>query len=175
VKRAYLKLAKRLHPDHLVRLGLTELKEKANDVFAQVSRAHEVLSDPEERARYQESLTGVSETEALLAAQAEQYYQRGEMLIRAGNFRGALQLLERAVQTYEREADYHGLLAWALHRTTPPDNARALQHFERALELGGEEPQRLLRMSLVLRELGEGARAGQLAQRARSLDAGVKA
>ncbi len=119
VKRAYLKLAKRLHPDHLVRLGLAEWKEKANEVFAQVSRAHEVLSDPDERARYEESLSGVSETEALLAAQAEQYFQRGEMLIRAGNFRGALQLLERAVQTYERR----GGLSRALRLGPAPHDA----------------------------------------------------
>ncbi len=174
VKRAYLSAAKRLHPDHLIRLGLHDLKEAANEVFAQVSRAHEVLTDADERARYEESTAGVSETQALLAAQAEQLYQRGEMLMRAGNFRGAVEFLERAVQTYDAEPEYHDALAWALHRRTPPDNDRALQHFERALADGGELPQRLLRMSLVLRDVGDAARSGQLAARARALDPNVK-
>ena len=173
VKRAYLKAAKRLHPDHLMRLGLHDLKEVANEVFTQIARAHEVLSDPDERARYEESTVGVSETEALLAAQAEQLYQRGEMLMRAGNFRGAAEFLEKAVQTYAAEPDYHAALAWALHRRTPPDNARALEHFERALA-GGEKAQLLLRMSAVLREQREDARAAQLAARAKALDPNVR-
>ncbi len=174
VKRAYLQAAKRLHPDHLMRLGLHDLKEIANEVFTQIARAHEVLTDDEERARYEESTVGVSETQALLAAQAEQLYQRGEMLMRAGNFRGAAEFLERAVQTYDAEPEYHGALAWALHRKTPPDNPRARAHFERALA-GGEQPQTLLRMSLVLRELGEDGTAAQLAARAKALDPNVRA
>jgi tetratricopeptide (TPR) repeat protein len=175
VKRAYLSAAKRLHPDHLMRLGLADLKEIANEVFTQVTRAHETLSDPEKRARYEESTLGVSETQALLAAQAEQLYQRGEMLMRAGNFRGAAEFLEQAVQTYEAEPEYHAALAWTLHRKTPPDNARALQHFERALADGGERAQWLLRMSVLLRQLGDEARSAQLAARARALDPGVRA
>jgi DnaJ-domain-containing protein 1 len=173
VKRAYLQAAKRLHPDHLMRLGLHDLKELANEVFTQIARAYEVLTDADERTRYEESTAGVSETQALLAAQAEQLYQRGEMLMRAGNFRGAAEFLERAVQTYDAEPEYHGALAWALHRKTPPDNARSRAHFERALE-GGEQPQTMLRMSLVLRELGEDGSAAQLAARAKSLDPNVR-
>lgn len=174
-KRAYLKAAKRLHPDHLMRLGLTELKEAANEVFTQIARAYEVLTDDQERARYEESQVGVSETEAILAAQAEQYFQRGEMLLRAGNFRGAAQFLERAVQTYDAEAEYHAAFGWALHRMNPPENERALSHFERALELGGETGQQLLRMSILLKALGDEARGAKLATRARSLDANARA
>ena len=174
VKRAYLQAAKRLHPDHLMRLGLDDLKETANSVFTQIARAHEVLTDADERARYTEETAGISETQALLAAQAEQYFQRGEMLMRAGNFRGASEFLERAVQTYAAEPEYHAAYAWALHRKQPPENERALQHFERALE-GGEQPRLLLRMSLLLRELRQDARAAQFAARAKALDPNVRA
>ena len=175
VKKAYLKAAKRLHPDHLMRLGLEDLKETANQVFTQIAHAHEVLTDEDERARYQESTVGVSETEALLAAQAEQLFQRGDMLIRAGNFRGAADFLEKAVQTYATEPEYHAALAWALHRKTPPENARALEHFEFALAHTGDQPQLLLRMSFVLKELRDDARSAQLAARARRLDPNVRA
>ena len=174
VKRAYLKAAKRLHPDHLMRLGLDDLKEIANQVFTQIARAHEVLSDSDERARYEEASAGVSETQVLLAAQAEQLYQRGEMLMRAGNFRGAAEFLEKAVQTYADEPEYHAAFAWALHRKTPPESERALEHFERAVASGGESAQWLLRMSLVLRDLRIEPRAAQLAARARQLDPNVK-
>jgi hypothetical protein len=173
VKRAYLSAAKRLHPDHLMRLGLHDLKEVANEVFTQIARAHEVLVDPEQRARYEEDTVGVSEAQALLAAQAEQLFQRGDMLMRAGNFRGAVDFLAKAVQTYDAEPEYHGAYAWALHRKTPPDNALALKHFERALAEGPERPQLLARMSVLLRELGD-PRAAQLAARAKALDPNVK-
>ena len=175
VKRAYLQAAKRLHPDHLMRLGLHDLKEIANDLFTQIARAHEVLTDADERARYEESTVGVTETQALLAGQAEQLYRRGEMLMRAGNFRGAADFLEKAVQTYDAEPEYHAAFGWALHRKTPPDNELALQHFERALAGGPEQPQLLLRMSLLLRELRDDARSAQLAARARALDPNVRA
>jgi len=174
VKRAYLKAAKRLHPDHLMRLGLEDLKETANEVFTQIARAHEVLTDADERARYEESTAGVTETQALLAAQAEQLYQRGDMLMRAGNFRGAADFLEKAVQTYGDEPEYHAAFAWALHRKLPPENERALEHFEVALSRGGEQPQLMLRMSLVLKELRDETRASQLAARARQLDPNVR-
>lgn len=49
VRRAYREAALRLHPDKNTRPGDTEL-------FLQVSQAYEVLSDPEQRAAYDEAL-----------------------------------------------------------------------------------------------------------------------
>jgi tetratricopeptide (TPR) repeat protein len=174
VRRAYLRAAKRLHPDRLAQLGLTDLKTEANEVFAEIARAHEVLSDPERRRLYEEGLGDATLAEADRIAEAEAAFRRGDVLLRAGNFRGALELLERAVTLWPEEAEYQAALAWALHRKTPPESERAWQHFERALALG-EHAVWLLRASLVARELGHEARAAELAARARSLDPNVKA
>jgi len=174
VRRAYLRAAKRLHPDRLVQLGLADLKAEANEVFAEIARAHEVLSDPERRRLYEEGEEPATLAEADRIAEAEAAFRRGDVLLRAGNFRGAVELLERAVALWPEEAEYQAALAWALHRKAPPESTRAWQHFERALALG-ERAVWLLRASLVARELGHEARAAELAARARALDPHVRA
>ena len=174
VRRAYLRAAKRLHPDRVVQLGVVDLKTEANEVFAQITRAHEVLSDPERRLQYEETLVDSSTGDAERIVEAEAAFRRGDVLLRAGNFRGALELLERAVQLWPEEGEYHAALGWALHRKTPPESARAWEHFERALAFG-EQALWLLRASLVARELGHDTRAADLAARARALDPNVKA
>jgi tetratricopeptide (TPR) repeat protein len=175
VRRAYLRAAKRLHPDRLVQIGLADLKTAANEVFAEIARAHEVLSDPERRRHYEENLVDESAADAERIAEAEAAFRRGDVLLRAGNFRGALELLERAVTLWPEEGEYQAALAWALHRKTPPESTRAWEHFQRAFALGFEQAQWLLRASLVGRELGHDVRAAELAARARSLDPNVRA
>jgi len=173
IKRAYLKAAKRLHPDRASNLGIGSVKEAANEVFARITRAHGVLSDVDERRSYDASLEGHTEVDADRVAQAEVFFRKGETLLKAGNFLGAVDLLDAAVQVWPDEADYQAALAWALHRKNPPENERALEHFEQALALGDGDAQTLLRMSFVVKEMGDLERAGQLAQQARSIDPGV--
>ena len=175
VRRAYLSAAKRLHPDRLAQLGLLDLKEAANEIFAEVARAHEVLSDPEQRQRYEASLGDAPAVDVDRIAEAEAAYVRGERLMRAGNFRAALEFLERAVVLWPEEADYQAALGWALHRKTPPESERALEHFERAFTLGTEQAVWWLRGSLVARSLGNEQRAAELGARARALDPTVRA
>lgn len=177
VKRAYLKAAKRLHPDAVVRAGLTDLKEQANEVFAEITKAHGTLSDMEERRAYDASLEGHTAVDASHIAQAESLYRKGEVMMRAGNFRGALELLEGAVQLWPEEVDYQAALAWTLARKNPPDLERAVQHFEKALALAGDDPNPvwMLRMSIALKEKGEAERAEQLAAQARKLDPSARA
>jgi tetratricopeptide (TPR) repeat protein len=174
VKKAYLKAAKRIHPDKVVNLGLTEIKEAANTVFTKITQAHEELSDVESRRAYDASLAGHSQVDANLVAQAEGFYRKGMLMLRAGNFLGAVELLESAVSLWPEEADYQAGLAWALHRKNPPESERALEHFEQAVALYQEDAQIWLHMSIVVRELGNTERADELAARAKALDPDVK-
>lgn len=175
VRRAYLSAAKRLHPDRIAQLGLLDLKEAANEVFAEIARAHEVLSNPELRERYEATLGDAPAADADRIAEAEASYVRGDHLMRAGNFRGALEFLERAVALWPEEADYQAALGWALHRKTPSESERAREHFERAFAIGTQQAVWWLRGSLVARAVGDEKRAAELGARARSLDPNVKA
>ena len=169
IKRAYITAAKRLHPDALSRLGLEDLKQEANEVFAEIAKAHTTLLDGEQRRSYDASLDGHSAVDANQVAQAEALYRKGEILLRAGNFLGALDFLEAATRLWPEESDYQSAYGWALHRKNPPDSERAREHLERAVALNKESGGAHQRLGLVLKTLGESEAAAAALARAREL------
>jgi tetratricopeptide (TPR) repeat protein len=169
IKRAYIQAAKRLHPDALSSLGLAEIKQEANVVFAEIVRAHSTLLDDEERRSYDASLEGHSAIDANQLAQAEALFRKGDILLRAGNFLGALEFLEAATRLWPEESDYQSAYAWALHRKNPPETERAREHLEKAIALDGGNAEAHKRLGLVLKELGENEAAAATLARAREL------
>ena len=169
IKRAYIRAAKRLHPDALSRLGLDELKQEANELFAEIAKAHATLLDGEQRQSYDASLDGHSAVDANQVAQAEALYRKGEILLRAGNFIGALDFLEAAARLWPEESEYQSACGWALHRKNPPESERAREHLERAIALKGDHAEAHQRLGLVLKALGEDQAAETALARAREL------
>ena len=174
IKKAYLKKAKRLHPDKVSRLGIEDLKVQANELFAVIARAHEVLTDPDERRAYEAQLEGHTSVDADSLAQAEMLFMKGEILMKAGKFLEAHELLEAVVELWPGEADYQAALAWTLFKKSPPEDERSVEHFEKALSLNAEQAVVPLRFSFVLKAVGQAERAEQEAERARALDPDVR-
>lgn len=174
IKKAYLKIAKRLHPDKVTQAGLEDVKETANELFAEITRAQQVLIDPDERRAYEASLEGHSTFDADRLGQAETLFRKGEILMNAGNFLGAYELLEAAVQLWPEEADYQAALAWTLFKKNPPEDARAIEHFEKALALNADNAHTRLRLSVVLKAIGETQRASAEIAKAQALDPNAK-
>lgn len=170
VKRAYLALAKRLHPDALARLGLDDVKAQANALFAEISRAHTTLSDPEARRSYDAALEGHSVGDADRLGQAESLFRKGEILMKAGSFGPAAELLEAAAGLWPEEADYQSALGWALFKKTPSELERARAHLERAVALDERAAPHFLRLHYVLKAAGEGGPAAAALERARRID-----
>jgi hypothetical protein len=175
LKRAYLKSAKRFHPDALSRLGLEALKREANELFAAITRAHEVLSKPERRQEYDAGLAGHVQIDGDRVAQAESLYRKAEMIMRAGQFGGALDLAQGAVNLWPEDAAYQGSLGWCLYKKSPPDEARARQHLEKATQLDPKDAVAHLRLGIVLKAAGDAAGAARATGRARQLDPKAKA
>jgi tetratricopeptide (TPR) repeat protein len=169
IKRAYIRAAKRLHPDALSRLGLDDVKQEANQVFAEISKAHTTLLDVEQRRSYDASLDGHSAVDANQVAQAEALYRKGEILLRAGNFLGAIDFLEAAARLWPEESDYQSAYGWALHRKNPPESERAREHLEKAIALNGDNAEAHRRLGPVLKALGENQAAEQALARAEEL------
>ncbi|MCR9093595.1 MAG: DnaJ domain-containing protein [bacterium] len=173
IKKAYFKAAKKYHPDALGRLGLDDHKEAAAQVFARIAEAFEVLSDPDKKKAYDAGGSEELQIDTARLAQAETSYRKGEILAKMGNFEGALEYFEPAVELWPDEPAYQMGLGWALFKQPRSDHARALQHLEIALEQAPDEAVVLYRLGLVLRAAGETNRANELIARARAIDPDV--
>jgi len=155
IKQAYHRAAKTYHPDALARAGLdAETRARASRVFAEIGKAHATLSDPARRSDYDASLATDGEVvDADRLANAETNYRKGEILVRQGNFRAAVDYLRAAVELWPDEAAYQSALGWALFKKTPSEPVAAREHLERALALDGRDAIAASRLAAVRREL----------------------
>ncbi|MBJ22363.1 MAG: DnaJ domain-containing protein [bacterium] len=173
-KRAYFKAAKKYHPDALARLGLDELKEPAAQVFARITEAFETLSDPGKKAAHDSGGSDEPEIDTARLAQAETSYRKGEILAKMGNFDGAREYFEHAVDLWPEEPAYQAEYGWTLYKQPRCDRGRAAHHLEIALGRAPEDAVIHLRLGLVLQADGESARADELIARARAIDPSVE-
>ncbi|MDP6978196.1 MAG: DnaJ domain-containing protein [Myxococcota bacterium] len=171
IRKAYFKAAKRFHPDALNHLGLSSIKHEAARVFARIAEANDVLRDAAKRADYdarRNSDEPMVDTHAL--AQAETFYRKGEILVRMGDFRGALEYLENAVELWPDECEYQSALGWALYKQPQADAERALGHLEQAVALDDANAVALFRLGMVLRATGDEERGSEAIARAETID-----
>jgi len=172
IRKAYLDAAKRYHPDALASAGVDdETRQCAGKVFAAIGRAHGVLGNPVARRDYDAQL-GSDDTDfdAERLAAAETNYRKAEILMRVGNFQGALEYLRPAVDLWPEEPVYHAALGWSLFKKMPSELEEGRAHLERALELDGRSAQTAYWLSILLKQLGETVAAANLLARAREID-----
>ncbi len=174
IKKAYFSAAKRYHPDALNRLKLDGIKTEAGEVFSQIAKAYEVLSDADARKEYDASLLDDGpQIDASRLAQAETFYRKGEILARMGDFRNALQFLQNAVDVWPDETVYQCDLGWAFFRKSPPEHRPACDHLRQAIELQIDSAVAHYRLGLVLRDMGEEEAAEVHISRAKEIDPNV--
>jgi len=175
IRKAYFAAAKRYHPDALTSMGLNDIKDEANTVFSRIAGANEILSDAEKRRNYDAALGGgEAEIDVNALAQAETMYRKSEILVRMGDFRGALEFLRPCVSLWPDECVYQSALGWALYKQPQPELDAAREHLEQAVELDADDATAHLRLSVLLREMGYTAGSDELMARAKMLDPDVK-
>jgi curved DNA-binding protein CbpA len=172
VKVAYLAAAKSYHPDALSRSAVDpQTREQANKVFAAIGTAYAAVSNPRKRSEYDASLQdGEPALDAERLANAETLYRKGEILMRSGKFKDAIEFLRPAVQLWPEEADYQDGLGWSLFKKLPPETEAARDHLEKAVALDPAHAQAWFHLSLVLRELGDNDTASRALEQARRID-----
>ncbi|MDE0885726.1 MAG: DnaJ domain-containing protein [Myxococcota bacterium] len=171
IKKAYIKAAKRYHPDTLARLGLQDMKDEASRAFSRIADAFEILSNPARRKDYDAEQEGeFSTAQAQALSQAETAYRKGEILLRMGDFAAALPYLDSAVEIWPNEGAYQSGLGWALYKKTPSDPESARTCLERSIELTPQDAVGHFRLGIVLRALGDASAAQASLERAKQLE-----
>jgi curved DNA-binding protein CbpA len=176
IRQGYFQTAKQVHPDKLARLGLGALRAKASEVFAAIAQAYQVLSGDTSRRQYDEQRAPSAAVarepawDGARIAGAEAAFQKGELLMRMGNFRGATELLGSSVGLWSAEASYHAALGWSRFRQTPSDPKGAQEALRSALALDPDHAQAHWWLSLVLQDESQPEEASRHATQARHLD-----
>ncbi len=144
VRRAYLKLVKRFHPDLHTHKGLEGAKADLEEIFVRANKAYEVLSDEARRKEYDLDRFGLKESEKekeqqTQAARAAEQFARGKAELEKGNFWGAEELFKWAVRLDPTRGSYYHFLAMAQSRI-PKRLHEAEEHIQKAIEIEPSRP-----------------------------------
>lgn len=161
VREAFLKLAKRFHPDRITALGLGELAVEADLYFQRISEAKATLCDVAARARYFALLEHKEATGQIeRSLEAERSFHRGEQMMARGDFSAALEQYERAVANNTDEPVYRAAMSWARYmHDRPSERVAAVREAKRFLwktiQRWPESSRAYLYMARVLADNGD--------------------
>jgi len=120
VQTAFLKAARRFHPDRLIISGLQDLQPVAEKILARVNEAAMVLGDAKRRAEYVASLSaapsasraGGRSTSLPSVLEAENLFLKGEVFFKKGDYAKAIECFGGATRANPSEPQYRAYLAW---------------------------------------------------------------
>src|SRR5712671_777594 len=114
VKKAFVLLARDLHPDTVTDPSQGELRSVKEGLFARVNEAAQVLGDDARRKEYEAELTGdKKDVDVGRIFDAEEKFQKAEILIKARKYKEGLALLEEAIQLNDQEAEFYAWRGYA--------------------------------------------------------------
>jgi curved DNA-binding protein CbpA len=113
---AFFQLAKRFHPDRLGP-GFDDVREQATRLFARMTEAHQVLTDPARRKEYDDLVKeggGAAEEqeEVLRIVRAATSFQKAQVLLKRNNLGAAETEARQALADDPSQADHIALVAW---------------------------------------------------------------
>ncbi|MDF3071143.1 MAG: tetratricopeptide repeat protein [Polyangiaceae bacterium] len=137
VQSAFFALAKRWHPDRL-RPEVADLKEQASRVFARISQASQVLTDPTARATYDKSLShGDAPDEAeqvQRVLRATTAFQKAEVYLKRGNLALAEKEAQIAFTNDPSQADHVAIHVWIQAQKPSADLTDLAVQLEKAVK-----------------------------------------
>jgi hypothetical protein len=162
IQKAYFLLARVWHPDRLPR-ELEEVRDQCQKVFAHMSEAHQTLTDPERRARYETLMkeggaTPDDQEQIGKVIDAATNFQKAEICLKRNDLAQAEQLVRLAFEADPQQADYIALLAW-LEAIKPENQAapateKRIVMLDRAIKLSDKCSNAYYYRGLLYKRLG---------------------
>lgn len=189
IKKAYLRMIKRYHPDRLRSEQLTYLRKDLEELLSQMTEAYQTLTSPVARRRFDNSLRSeAARGEDLSPRHAEpkpatsigassldsiaaRYYREAKKHFSEKHFHETVELMEEAVRFDPSKPKYHKLLACALAKN-PFWGKRAEEHYQKALELSPFDFDCLVGLAELYDAAGMTTRAKTLFAQALELEPG---
>ncbi len=198
IKAAYLRLAKRLHPDHRAGLKIEDPEGVLDGLYLRVKDAYEVLCSDTERRRYDFGLSQKAERHARVqetaaanpaprgrpgpvapepapgktftsSQTARIHFGNGERFFGDGRYHEAIEELRTAVRLDPLKADYHRTLGKALAKN-PKWRKQAEDAFSKALEINRFDAESYMGLGELYLEGGLETRAKKMFEEAIAMD-----
>jgi Fe-S-cluster formation regulator IscX/YfhJ len=170
IQKAFFALAKKWHPDR-VSADLQDVKDVCAKVFSRMSEAHQTLTDPTKRVKYEASIKsgGVGDDSAESQAQvmailgAATDFQKAEICLKRNDTRQAEDFCKRALDVDPKQADYIAMMAWLQSlkpmKQDPTSTQEQVQELSRAIAISQACERAFFYRAMLLKRLGEEAKA----------------
>jgi len=159
IKKAFLVLAKKWHPDR-ISPALEDVRLVAADVFSKINKAFQTLDDPVLRTSYDEAMASqVSPDDEAVShvVAASLDFQKAEIFWRKGNRIEAEQYAQAAVNKDNANTDYRAFLLWLQAQSdplSPATLAGLIKELDAILVADGEHRRSLWYRGNLLRKVG---------------------
>lgn len=152
VKKAYFQLARKYHPDLFDRNLPDEIKRKIDGVFDYITKAYHVLSDEEQREKYEKEAEAPRTDDKKDAdKRAEVKFRQGKTLYDQTRFEEAMVLLHEAVRLDPFKSKYFLLLAMTQSKIRAHQK-KAVDNFRKAIHLEPWNPDGYLGLGLMYKK-----------------------
>jgi curved DNA-binding protein CbpA len=173
IKEVYYQFAKKFHPDRLGEFSNSEMREKANFVFARINKAFEVLSNEEKRREYDmkgyKEIRNADKSSENLVEKANLYYRKAKTLYSQQRFRETASLMEEVIRNDAGKAAYYLLLGLA--QSNIPNLRRvAEKNFQKVIELEPWNPEPYAALGLLFQYEKMDKRAENFFRKALAID-----
>lgn len=171
VKNAYYALSKKFHPDKFSSYGGKE-KEMASRVFEQLTRAYDVLTNPEKRQEYTDKFKPVSFQAKEIREERitpEERFKEGRVMYNRKKIKEATYLFDLAVRMEPQNYKYVYWLGLALSKL-PGEEKKAEETLLKAAELSPWDAQPYVVLATMFAKRGLVSKALKFLDKALSID-----
>lgn len=168
IQKAFFALAKKWHPDR-VPPALSDVKDLCAKVFARMSEAHQTLTDPTKRAKYESARKSggddspEAQAQVVAILEAATNFQKAEICLKRNDFKQAEELCKKAIAVEPNQADYVTMMAWLQAQKPQKQDTGSLQavvlELTRAIGISQACERAFFYRAQLLKRLGQEAQA----------------